>query len=219
MFTGLIEEIGTVRNIKKGNISSQITIRAHKVLKDIKQGDSICTNGACLTVVNHSTSEFTVDVMAETMRSTNLFELSEGMKVNLERALKVGDRIGGHIVSGHIDGTGTVLRMEKEENAVLITFTTTKEIMKYIINKGSVSIDGVSLTTSHVDNNSFKVSIIPHTSAKTTILNKKAGDKVNIENDITGKYIERFISLKEKNNNKEQSNKKIDMNFLNEHGF
>ena len=219
MFTGLIEEIGTVKNIRKGNVSSQITIKAQKVLEDIKQGDSICTNGACLTVISHSVREFTVDVMAETLRRTNLHKLTPGNKVNLERALKIGDRLGGHIVSGHVDGIGTILQMEKEENAIWITISTTNKILKYIIEKGSVSIDGISLTIAGVNDNNFRVSIIPHTGLMTTLLKKQPGDKLNIENDIIGKYIENFISPKGDKNHKEQSDNKIDMNFLKEHGF
>lgn len=219
MFTGLIEEIGTIKNIRKGNTSSQITIRAQKVLSDIKQGDSICTNGACLTVIDYSAREFTVDVMAETMRSTNLHNLIPGDRVNLERALKVGDRLGGHMVSGHVDGVGTILQMKREENAVWITISTTNKILKYIIIKGSVAIDGISLTIAEVDDESFRISIIPHTGLITTLLEKQSGDKLNIENDIVGKYIEKFITPKGKNNIEKQTDNKIDMNFLTEHGF
>lgn len=219
MFTGLIEEIGTVKNIRKGNVSSQITIGAQKVLEGIKEGNSICTNGACLTVIAHSIREFTVDVMAETMRRTNLHKLTLGDKVNLERALKVGDRLGGHIVSGHVDGIGTILQMKREENAIWITISVTNNILKYIVEKGSVTIDGISLTIAEVDDKNFRVSVIPHTGLMTTLLKKQPGDELNIENDIVGKYIEKFISLKGNENHEKQSDNKIDMNFLKEHGF
>lgn len=219
MFTGLIEEIGVVRSIRKGRISSQITIGANKVLEDVKTGDSICTDGACLTVVDHSPGEFTVDVMAETIRKTTLQKLLPGSRVNLERALKVGDRLGGHMVSGHIDGTGVISGMRREENAVWVTISTGKEILKYIIEKGSVAIDGISLTVAAVDAESFKVSIIPHTGNETTLLEKRSGDEVNLENDIVGKYIEKFVPPQAGNKTEKTQESRIDMDFLNEHGF
>ncbi len=215
MFTGLIEEIGTVKNIRKGNTSSQITIGAQKVMEDIKQGDSICTNGACLTVISYSIREFTVDVMAETMRRTNLNNLKSGSKVNLERALKLNDRLGGHLVSGHIDGTGIITELKKEDNSLWITIKADESVLKYIVFKGSVSIDGISLTVAEANNKQFKVSIIPHTTQETTLLSKKIGESINIECDLIGKYVEKFITNAA--NTKQQSN--IDMDFLRENGF
>ncbi|MEA3505842.1 MAG: riboflavin synthase [Bacteroidota bacterium] len=217
MFTGLIEEIGTVRNIKKTATSVQLTISAKKILADVKQGDSICTNGACLTVTALDSVSFSVDVMAETVRKTNIKNLKPGSKVNLERALCVGDRLGGHMVSGHIDGIGVIKDFKREGISVWVTISTNSDILKYIINKGSITIDGISLTVAYVDDTIFKVSIIPHTAGETTLLDKKPGDIMNLECDIMGKYIEKLMFHKEK----EQSvpKKDIDLNFLIENGF
>ena len=215
MFTGLVEEIGNIKAITKSTKSAKITIKARKVLEEVKLGDSISTNGVCLTVTDFSTNYFTVDVMAETMRRSNLKNLSSGDEINLERALRVGDRLGGHMVSGHIDGVGVISKYENEENAVWITIKTPPELLKYIVEKGSIAIDGVSLTVAYVDDTCFKVSIIPHTKDVTTLLRKKKGDEVNLECDMVGKYIEKLISVKEETNVK----KGIDINFLSENGF
>lgn len=215
MFTGLVEEIGKIESIAKSTKSAKITIKANKVLEDVKLGDSICTNGVCLTVTSFESNKFTVDVMAETMRRSNLRNISIGAEVNLERALRVGDRLGGHIVSGHIDGIGQIKNYEQEDNAVWVTIETSKEILKYIVEKGSIAIDGVSLTVAYVDENIFKVSIIPHTKDMTTLLRKKIGDVVNLECDMVGKYIEKFLSVKEES----PSKKGIDLDFLKGNGF
>ncbi len=215
MFTGLIEEIGTVESIKKGPKSATITIKAEKVLEGTKLGDSIATNGVCLTVTSFSSNGFDVDVMAETMRKSNLNNLSPGNKVNLERALKLGDRLGGHIVSGHIDGVGAIKNFQQEDNAIWVSIAAPLDILKYIINKGSITVDGISLTVAYLDNECFKVSIIPHTGDETTLLEKNIGDKVNLEVDMIGKYIEKFLSLKEDNVSKSN----IDIEFLSNHSF
>lgn len=215
MFTGLVEEIGTVQFITKSTKSAQITIKAHKVLEEARIGDSICTNGVCLTVTEFTRNSFIVDVMAETMRRSNLKNLTPGDEVNLERALRVGDRLGGHMVSGHIDGVGTIEKYESEDNAVWITVSTAAELLKYIIQKGSIAIDGVSLTVAYIDGSVFKVSIIPHTKDMTTLLRKKAGDEVNLECDMVGKYIEKFLGYKEQAPVKSG----IDLNFLSKNGF
>ncbi len=215
MFTGLVEEVGTVESVKKGPKSATITVKAKKILEDIKLGDSVATNGVCLTVTSFTSNNLEVDVMAETMRRSNLDSLSSGSKVNLERALKLGDRLGGHIVSGHIDGTGTIKDFQQEDNAVWVSITAPPDILKYIINKGSVAVDGISLTVAYVDNECFKVSIIPFTGDETTLLEKNMGDKVNLEVDMIGKYVEKLLSFKE--NGPSKSN--IDINFLSEHGF
>jgi riboflavin synthase len=215
MFTGLIEEIGRVEAVIKSAKSARIAVKAHKVLEDVKLGDSICTNGVCLTVTSFDKGRFTVDVMAETMRKSNLKNLSPGDEVNLERAMLVGDRLGGHIVSGHIDGTGTIENYEQEDNAVWITIAASPEILKYIVQKGSIAIDGVSLTVAYVDEAVFKVSIIPHTKDMTTLLRKKVGDEVNLECDMIGKYVEKFLGAKEQAPVK----KGIDFNFLSKNGF
>lgn len=218
MFTGIVEEIGVIESILLGSDSARIKINAKKVLQDVKLGDSISTNGVCLTVTEFSSKSFTVDVMAETMRRSGLGSLKKGDKVNLERALAVGDRLGGHLVSGHIDGTGTIKNLQREDNAIWITIGTSPDILRYIVLKGSIAIDGVSLTVAYVDNKAFKVSIIPHTQDETTLTKKSTGEKVNLECDMIGKYIEKFIYEKEAQaNNKDK--KSVDIEFLKENGF
>ncbi len=215
MFTGLVEEIGIVQSIVRTAKSAKIVIQASKVLDGVRLGDSISTNGVCLTVTEFYKNSFSVDAMAETMRRSNLHRLVSGDKVNLERALKVGDRLGGHIVSGHIDGMGTVASLEKEDNSVWITIAAKKEILKYIVKKGSIAIDGISLTVAYVDEDSFKVSIIPHTKEVTTLLSKKVDEAVNLECDLLGKYIEKMLNAREQTPVKNS----LDMNFLSEYGF
>ncbi len=214
MFTGLIEEIGEIQNIIKSARSAKIKIKAGKILEAIKIGDSISTNGVCLTVTEFAPDSFTVDVMAETIRRSNLSSLTAGDKVNLERALLAGDRLGGHIVSGHIDGMGTITGYEKEDNAVWVTIAAPPDILKYIIKKGSVAIDGVSLTVAYIDEKLFKVSVIPHTRDITTLLKKKTGDPVNLECDMIGKYIEKLLLFKET-----QKSGRISTDFLVQNGF
>lgn len=215
MFTGIIEEVGKVQGIMKSTKSAKIIISASKVLEDVNLGDSISTNGVCLTVTEFSANRFTVDVMAETMRKSNLDKLSIGDEVNLERALRVGDRFGGHIVSGHIDGTGIITNYEKEDNAIWVTVKAKPEILRYIVQKGSITIDGISLTIAYIDDKVFKVSIIPHTKEVTTLLKKKVGDIVNLECDMVGKYIEKLMMTKEDTKDKQ----KIDLDFLRINGF
>ncbi len=214
MFTGLVEEIGEIQNIIKSAKSARIKIKARRILEDIKSGDSISTNGVCLTVTEHTADSFTADVMAETMRKSNLNLLSPGDEVNLERALVAGGRLGGHIVNGHIDGMGTISRFEREDNAVWVTISAAPEILKYIVHKGSVAIDGVSLTVAYADEKVFKVSLIPHTRDLTTLLKKNTGEPVNIEGDIIGKYVEKLLFSKEG-----EKNLGIDMDFLSRNGF
>lgn len=215
MFTGLVEEVGITQSILKGSKSAKITIKAAKVLEEVSLGDSIATNGVCLTVTSFTNNTFSVDVMAETMRKSNLNNLKPGDKVNLERALRLGDRLGGHLVSGHVDGIGTIKEFKKEDNAIWVSINTPSSILKYIIQKGSIAIDGISLTIAYVDDEIFKVSIIPHTKDATTLLTKNIGSEVNLECDMIGKYVEKLLAFKE--NTPVQSN--IDMNFLSKHGF
>ncbi|MEG0295870.1 MAG: riboflavin synthase [Clostridium sp.] len=217
MFTGIIEEIGIVQEIKTGEKTSKIVIKATNVIKETKLGDSISTNGVCLTVSDISSERFEADVMAETLRRSNLGNLSIGDKVNLERAIRVDGRFGGHIVSGHIDGTGKIISIIKDGNATWITMKTTTELLKYIVEKGSVAIDGISLTVAYVDMEEFKVSIIPHTSKETILLGKKVGSTVNIECDVIGKYVEKLLGFKEVNKNKKSS--LITEDFLVSNGF
>ncbi len=216
MFTGLVEEIGQVINISTGTNSAEITIKGEKVLKDIKLGDSISVNGVCLTVKRFSENNFTLDVMPETVRRSNLNNLIKGSKVNLERAMALGERLGGHIVSGHIDDCGKIINIKNEDIATWITVKVSNEILKYIVLKGSVAVDGVSLTVAEVNQEGFSISLIPHTKGETTLYEKKIGEEVNIECDLIGKYVERLIFMK----NKEESKKsKITEDMLKESGF
>ena len=188
MFTGIIEEIGSVKRVSVGGKSGSIEIAAKKVLEGTKVGDSIAVNGVCLTVTSLGSSSFTADVMAETLRRSSLGSLSLGNGVNLERAMAADGRFGGHLVSGHIDGTGTISKMQKEENAVWVHIQANSEILNLIVEKGSIAIDGISLTVAGVS-----VSVITQTAKENTVLSKKAGDTVNLENDIIGKYVQKLL--------------------------
>lgn len=203
MFTGIIEEIGKVKAIVRHANSIKLTVAVRKILEDIHIGDSICTNGVCLTVTSFDDSSFTADVMPETMNRTNFKYLKINDLVNTERAMPANGRFGGHIVSGHIDGIGVISKMTKDDKAVRIKIETRPEILRFIVEKGSIAIDGISLTVTDVSNFDFGVSIIEHTQDETTLTKKKIGDTVNLENDIIGKYIEKFtgnISLQKDEN-------------------
>ena len=217
MFTGIIEELGVIQEIKKSSKSSKLLIKANKVLENTNVGDSICTNGVCLTVTDLKANSFEADVMAETLRRSNLGNLNVGTKVNLERALTLQSRLGGHIVSGHIDGTGEILSLMKEDNSTWVTIRTTSDILRYIVLKGSITIDGISLTVAYVDENVFKVSIIPHTAQETTLLNKAIGETVNLECDVISKYVEKLMRLATKEENKK--NTSLTEDFLRANGF
>ena len=180
-------------------------------------GDSIAVNGVCLTVTSKTRETFTADVMAETLRRSSLGELNVGSYVNLERAMAANGRFGGHIVSGHIDGTGVIESFVKEDNALWVTVKTPAKLLKYIIEKGSIAIDGISLTVAYVDDRCFKVSLIPHTGTNTTLLDKKVGDIVNLENDVVGKYVEKLMRFGSGDGEIKESN--ITMDFLAQHGF
>ena len=223
MFTGIIEETGKVEAVAKGSNSAVITIAAVKVLEDTKIGDSIAVNGVCLTVTSISGRKFSADVMAETLRRSSLGSLKHGSMVNLERAMAANGRFGGHIVSGHIDGVGVISSFEKEDNAVWVEIETPAKILRYIVEKGSITIDGISLTVAKLTDSSFAVSVIHHTGEETTLLNRNPGDIVNLENDIVGKYVERLMNFKtdDRDNKSEERNNSdsITMNFLNENGF
>ena len=194
MFTGIIEEIGTVRRIEHGAKGARLTIQAKTVLEDTRIGDSIATNGVCLTVVSMTGDSFSADVMAESLRRSSLGTLQGGSPVNLERAMAANGRFGGHIVSGHIDGTGTIASQKREDNAVWVKIKTPAPLLRYIVEKGSIAIDGVSLTVAAVTDTDFSVSIIPHTGAQTILLGKKPGDPVNLECDVIGKYVEKLTA-------------------------
>lgn len=216
MFTGIVEEIGEIKGIKRGEKSSVLVVKANKVLEETRVGDSICTNGVCLTVININRDTFEADVMAETLCKSTLGNLSIGSKVNLERALSLATRLGGHIVSGHIDGVGEVISLVKEDNATWVSVKAEPELLRYIVYKGSIAIDGISLTVAYVDNEIFKVSIIPHTGEETILLKKKCGDTVNLECDVIGKYVEKLLRLPKKEESKKTS---ISESFLRENGF
>lgn len=195
MFTGIIEEIGTVQTVRKGRASSSLSISGTRIFEDLKVGDSVAVNGVCLTVSAHSKHTFDADIMHETLKRSDLGALKQGSKVNLERALSAHSRFGGHIVSGHIDGCGTIKRIIRDDNALWFTIAADKVLLRYLVNKGSVTLDGISLTVATTGADVFCVSVIPHT-AKETILNlKREGDIVNIETDIVGKYVERLLML------------------------
>lgn len=215
MFTGIVEEIGKVLAVKKGIHSGSMTIAANKVLLDIHLGDSIAVNGVCLTASKISSDSFTADIMAETMGRSNLGSLQIGSLVNLERAMAANGRFGGHIVSGHIDGTGKLLATRQEENAVWLTIGMAKTLSRYIVEKGSIAIDGVSLTVAAVTDTSLQVSIIPHTQQETVLLQKKPGELVNLECDVIGKYVEK-LCIAPKGIQKESA---ITSSFLQENGF
>lgn len=214
MFTGIVEEIGKVQSIDGGNISSSLYIECSKVLEETKIGDSIAVNGVCLTVVKILENGFKADVMPETLKRSNLGNLSIDSEVNLERALTFNSRLGGHMVSGHIDGVGKIISFEREGNAVWISISADFNLLKYIIFKGSITVDGVSLTVAYIDNEIFKVSIIPHTEEETILLKKGIGSFVNLECDLIAKYVEKLLDI-----NKKTEIKDIDKNFLLENGF
>jgi len=217
MFTGIIEELGTLKNICHNKKSSVLVIEAEKVLQDTKIGDSIAVNGVCLTVRSMTSRTFETDVMAETMRRTNMVNLTPGGRLNLERALSLNTRLGGHIISGHIDGTGTIRSFEKEENAVWVTIDAEPEILRYIVEKGSIAIDGISLTVAFVNEDIFQISMIPHTGEMTGLLRKKPGDTVNLECDVIGKYVEKLLGIKEGKQDRKRSS--ISLEFLENSGF
>lgn len=218
MFTGLIEEVGTIQNVRRGARSCVLTIGCKKVLEGSQIGDSIAVNGVCLTVTNMGGSYYTADVMAETMNRSSLGQLSTGASVNLERAMPANGRFGGHIVSGHIDGTGTVQSIEPDDNAIWYTIAAKPNLLRYIVEKGSITIDGISLTVAYVDEHCFKVSIIPHTQQVTALHDRGVGDIVNLECDIIGKYVEKLLQPAAA---EEETKKEIGIteDFLKKYGF
>ncbi|MCR5837368.1 MAG: riboflavin synthase [Lachnospiraceae bacterium] len=217
MFTGIIEETGTVQNIKKNHVSAVLTIQCSKVLENTAIGDSIAVNGVCLTVTSMGSNYFTADVMAETANRSSLGKLTGGSTVNLERAMAANGRFGGHIVSGHIDSVGYITDIVQDENAVWYTITIDKKLTRYIVEKGSVTLDGISLTVASVDEDSFKVSTIPHTRLVTNLKGKQTGDMINVECDMLGKYVEKLLQFNNTEDEKHES--KITMDFLRENGF
>ena len=217
MFTGIVEEKGKVRYMQLNGESGVLAVKAKKVLEGTEIGDSIAVNGVCLTVTSLQPDGFTADVMAETIRRSSLGSCKAGSAVNLERAMAADGRFGGHIVSGHIDGTGVIRSMIREENAIWVSIGTSTQILHLIVEKGSICIDGISLTVAKVDEAGFQVSVIPHTGEETTLLEKVPGDPVNLENDMIGKYVERLMGIQ--NNEKEKKGSGITMEFLENSGF
>lgn len=218
MFTGIIEEIGNVSNIQRTGGAFVLSIAAKRILEDVHLGDSIAVNGVCLTVTTFSKNHFTVDVMPETVKATSLHTVKPGSKVNLERAMAAGGRFGGHFVSGHIDGTGIIKRKQAFENAVYYEIKADSELLRYVIHRGSVAVDGTSLTVFDVSDHSFTLSLIPHTLSESVVGLKGTGDVVNLECDMIGKYVGHF--MKNLSNHQRQMNKsEITEKFLEENGF
>ncbi len=214
MFTGIIEELGQLRKLEKGNEWGKISITAHNVLEDVQVGDSIAVNGVCLTVVQFDDQHFEADVMAETLEKTNLGQLALGNYVNLERAVRLSDHMGGHIVQGHVDGVGRLLEEHQVGIAKVVTIQAPKNVLDFTVPKGSIAIDGISLTVIDVTNETFSVSLIPHTAALTTLGYKKMGDTVNLETDIVGRYIYKFMHHEE-----DQPENTLTFSVLQENGF
>ena len=216
MFTGLVAELGTVEKLAQQGNSFHLTVAAAKVMQNLKIGDSVAVNGVCLTVVRLGDASFTADVMPETVRLTNIGLLHAGDRVNLERTLRLCDGLDGHIVSGHVEGLGTIASRRPDGIAMVVTITTPPELLKYIIKKGSIAIDGISLTVTEVTETSFSVSLIPHTAKETTLGFKDVGDRVNLETDIIAKYVERMLGFQKKD---EQQEPLLDKNILLQNGF
>ena len=209
MFTGIIQGMGAVRRITKKGDDAQLLIDAPLELEDVKIGDSVAVNGACLTVTAKSGHDFTADVSAETLKRTNLRALKTGDRVNLEKALRMSDFLSGHIVLGHVDGMGTIREKNIKSQSIIFGVEIEEGLSRYVVEKGSITIDGISLTVNSYDKNRFYVNVIPHTAQVTTLGIRKVGDGVNIETDILGKYVEKFLNPR----------KGMDLNFLKDHGF
>lgn len=216
MFTGLIEEVGTLRAVRRGAHSAVLSIGAETVLSGLKTGDSVAVNGVCLTVTAQDSGGFTADVMHETLDRSSLAGLGPGSPVNLERAMAADGRFGGHIVAGHVDGVGTIAAIEQDDNAIWFTITAPEQVLRYVVEKGSIAIDGISLTVARVEPDRFAVSVIPHTAAVTLLGRRRVGDRVNLESDIIGKYVERLLRPAPELKTKES---KLTMEFLSKHGF
>lgn len=211
MFTGIIEELGTIENIQSQGKTLRLNIHGKKVLEDIKLGDSIAINGVCLTVTDFNASSFCLDVMPETFQSTSLSALQRGSLVNLERAMSANGRFGGHFVTGHVDTVGKIVKREPKENAIYMDLTFPKEFIHLALHKGSITLDGTSLTIFGVENERITVSLIPHTAKESIIGLKQIGDKVNMEFDMLGKYVYSFLHPKQES--------RISTDFLKDNGF
>lgn len=215
MFTGIVEEVGEIAAVKRGPHSSALTISGTLIFSDLKLGDSVAVNGVCLTVTGIHGGQFTADVMHETLDRSSLENIRPGTKVNLERAMAADGRFGGHIVAGHVDGLGRISQVAKDDNAIWYTIKAAPDILRYIVEKGSVAIDGISLTVARVSEDSFAISAIPHTVRVTTLCQKGPGDPVNLETDIIGKYVEKLMAPVQPQPN----SSKITRDFLEKYGF
>lgn len=211
MFTGIVEELGSVKALRRDAGAARLTISASAVLEGTVLGDSISVNGVCLTVVDLNKNEFSADVAVETLKVTNLGDVKIGMQVNLERALQLSARIGGHLVSGHVDAVGRIRERRVEGNGWRIFIDAPETVLRYVIKKGSIAIDGISLTVADVDKTGFSIAMIPHTAKLTTLGFKSAGDSVNLESDIIGKYVERLLSGRVEGN--------VSLELLKQNGF
>ena len=216
MFTGMVEELGTIRAIRRGASSAVLSIGAGTILDDLQVGDSVAVNGVCLTATQVDGGGFTADVMHETLDRSSLARLAPGDKVNLERAMAAGGRFGGHIVSGHIDATGTITDRRRDDNAVWYTVSAPGALLRYVVEKGSITIDGISLTVAAVEADRFSVSVIPHTAAVTVLGGKRPGDPVNLEADLIGKYVEKLLRPAQAPPVRRSA---LSLEFLAEHGF
>ena len=216
MFTGIVEELGTIRAIRRGGSSAVLSIGAGTILDDLKVGDSVAVNGVCLTATQVDGGGFTADVMHETLDRSSLARLAPGDMVNLERAMAAGGRFGGHIVSGHIDATGTITDRRRDDNAVWYTVSAPAALLRYVVEKGSIAIDGISLTVAAVEADRFSVSVIPHTAAVTVLGGKRPGDPVNLEADLIGKYVEKLLRPVQAPPARRSA---LSLEFLAEHGF
>lgn len=220
MFTGLVEEVGRIQTISKSGEAMVLGIEGSVILDDLKIGDSVAVNGVCLTAIQIGVKDFKVDVMPETFRSSNLKELKSGSRVNLERAMAASGRFGGHIVQGHVDGTGTIRRVTSDQNAVVFEVAPSNQaLFKYILLKGSITVDGISLTVAQRTGDTFAVSIIPHTLSETALQVKREGDTVNIECDILGKYVELLLNYKSSVAAEGQETTPLSLDYLAKHGF
>ncbi|MCD6581636.1 MAG: riboflavin synthase [Desulfuromusa sp.] len=215
MFTGLIQSVGKVHSLKRQGDAAQLQISSHLVNADLQLGESIAVNGACLTVIAWDNSSFTVDVSPETLNCTTLGQFRANSPVNLERAMQLSDRLGGHLVSGHIDCVATVRRRYQDQNAIRFEFAVPQEVMRYLVEKGSVAVDGISLTVNQVEKSTFMVAVIPHSLEMTTLKDCREGSLVNIETDLIGRYVERLLQSK----NDSQNKQKVDLDFLAKNGF
>jgi riboflavin synthase len=217
MFTGIVEEMGVVQSVEKTLAGSRLTIMAAKVLSDLSIGASVSVNGACLTVVARTDGSFSMDVTPETLSVTTLGTLAAGAPVNLERAMRVNERLGGHLVAGHVDGIGTIRDRRQDGNAIVLTIEAPREVLRYCIHKGSIAVDGISMTINDVTDRSFSLAVIPHTAKDTTLGLKRVGDALNLETDLIGKYVERL--LQERGQGAAPTPPKIDTDYLKRKGL